>query len=216
VLTVNGDFENMEELAIGEFEKLPKERESTLFEKRVRQFFALNKGLTLSEQILDIGKKDDGSPLRHKFDMVSEDGTIVGECKSYKWTKSGNYPSGKISTANEALFYLSRVNAKEKFLVLKDDVSRRGKSLPEVYVSRSSGLMDDVEIYKYIYHSDGEKDELVKIRSKGKVWYHKLVAEDLLDFSKKKTGKTRLAKIDEEISSYLERLIEAFKAIKAE
>lgn len=106
---------------------------------------------------------------------------------------------------------MSRVNAEEKFLVLKEHVSLRGKSLPEVYVSRSSGLMDDVEVYKYIYSSNLEKDELVKIRSKGKVWYHKLAAEDLLDFSRKETGTTTLAEIDEEIRSRLQKVIEAFK-----
>jgi len=159
---------------------------------------------------LEIGRNDDGTPLLHEFDLVSEDGTIVGECKSYKWTKSGYYPQGKISTANEALFYLSRVNAEEKFLILKEDVSSKGKSLPEVYISRSSGLMDDVEVYKYIYGSNVENDKLAKIRSKGKVWYHKLVARDFLDFSKKEKGTTRLTKIDEEMRSHLQRIIKAF------
>jgi len=201
----------MDEISVDEFERLPTERESTLFEKRVRRFFALKKGWKLSKQRLEIGRNDDGTPLIHEFDLVSEDRSIVGECKSYKWTKSGNYPQAKISTANEALFYLSRVNAREKFLVLKEDVSSRGKSLPEVYVGRSSGLMDDVEVYKYICGSDFEKDKLIKIRSKGKVWYHKLVAEDLLDFSKRETGSSRIAEIDEEIRSLLKRMIETFK-----
>lgn len=193
-----------------EFEKLAMEPESKIFERRVRNFFALKKGWKLSKQALEIGRKDDGAPVMHEFDMVSEDGTIVGECKYYRWTKAGNYPSGKISTANEALFFLSRVNAREKILVLKEDMSLTGKSLPEVYANRSSGLMDDVTIYKYIYGSNLEKDELIQIRSKGKVLYHKLVAEDLLDFTKSRTGATRLAKIDQEIRSHLQRLIEAF------
>ena len=201
----------MNEIPPAEFEKLPTERESTLFEKRVRKFFELKKGWKLSKQSLEIGRNDNGSALMHEFDLVSEDGTIVGECKSYKWTKSGNYPQGKISTANEALLYLSRVNAKQKFLALKEDVSLRGKSLPEVYVNRSNGLMDDVEVYKYICGSVFEKDELISIRSKGKVWYHKLVAKDLLDFSKKETSTTKLAQIDEEIRSHIQRLIEAFQ-----
>jgi len=206
------DGENMSKMSKDEFEKLPKEQESILFEKRVRKYFALKKGWTLSKQVLEIGRKDDGTPLMHEFDLVSEDRTFVGECKSYKWTKSGHYPQGKISTANEALFYLSRVNAAKKFLIFREHISSKGHSLPEVYVRRSNGLMDDVEVYKYLFSSDVEKDELVKIRSRGKVWYHKLVAEDLLDFSKKKTGPTRLAKIDQEISSHLERLNEASKA----
>lgn len=206
---MNGD--NMSEISPNEFEKLPREQECILFEKRVRRFFELKNGWKLSKEALEIGRKDDGTPLMHEFDLVSEDGAIVGECKSYKWTEGGNYPQGKISTANEALFFLSRANAEEKFLVLEEDVSLRGKSLPEVYASRSSGLMDDVEVYKYICGSEFERDELVRIRSKGKVWYHKLVSEDLLDFSRKEKGITRLAEIDEEIRSHLQRLIEAFK-----
>jgi len=67
-----------------EFMKLSTERESTLFEKRVRKFFELKKGWKLSEQSLEIGKNDDGTPLMHEFDLVSDDGAIVGECKSYK------------------------------------------------------------------------------------------------------------------------------------
>lgn len=187
------------------------EMNNVLFEKRVRAFFDLKKGWKLSKRSLEIGRRDSGTPLIHEFDLVSEDGSVVGECKCYKWTKSGNYPQGKISTANEALFYLSRVNAKEKFLVLNEDVSLEGKSLPDVYVRRSSGLMDDIKVYKYVCGSNLEQDRLIKIREKGKVWYHKLVADDLLDFSKKEAYKTRCSEIDEEIQLKLKRLVEAFK-----
>jgi len=115
------------------------------------------------------------------------------------------------SMHHEALFYLSRVNAKEKFIVLNEAISLNGKSLPDVYVSRSSGLMDDVEVYKYVCGFDIEKDSLIKVRGKGKVWYHKLVVDDLLDFSKKERYKTRYSEIDDEIQLRLQRLVEAFK-----
>jgi len=187
------------------------EMNSVLFEKRVRAFLDLKKGWKLSKRSLEIGRRDSGTPLIHEFDLVSEDVSVVGECKCYKWTVSGNYPQGKISTANEALFYLSRVNAKEKFLVLNEDISLEGKSLPDVYVRRSSGLMDDIKVYKYVCGSNLEQDRLIKIREKGKVWYHKLVADDLLDFSKKEAYKTRCSEIDEEIQLKLKRLVEAFK-----
>lgn len=74
----------MNNISPEEFKKLPRERESTLFEKRVRKFLRLKKCWKLSKQLLEIGRKDDGTPLIHEFDLVSEDGTIVGECKSYK------------------------------------------------------------------------------------------------------------------------------------
>jgi hypothetical protein len=177
----------------------------------VRQYFETKKGWKLSRQSLEIGRRDNGTLLRHEFDLVSENETIVGECKCYKWTQGDFYPSGKISTANEALFYLSRVNAKEKFLVLKEDLSLCGESLPEVYVRRSNGLMDDVEVYKHVCGSDFEKDELIKIRQKGKVWYHRLVAEDFLNFSLKYLSVGRMTEIDHEIQARLQRYIAAFK-----
>ena len=201
----------MDEISVDEFRKLPSESESTTFEKKVIEFFELKQGWKLSKRSLEIGRRDNGKPLMHEFDLVSEDGTIVGECKCYKWTGSSFYPSGKISTANEALFFLSRVNAKEKFLVLKEDLSLSGESLPDVYVRRSNGLMDDVEIYKYVSCSNAEKDELVRIRRKGKVWYHRLIAEDFLNFSIERVSVGRMTEIDQEIQARLQRFVEAFR-----
>jgi hypothetical protein len=139
------------EISPEEFKKLPYESESAKLERKVKEFLEKTRGLKLHKARLEIGLGDNGAIQMHEFDLVSEDKTVVGECKCYKWTENGNYPSGKISTANEALFYLSRVNAKEKFLVLAEDLSLKHESLPDVYVRRSSGLMDDVEVYKYVY-----------------------------------------------------------------
>ena len=86
-----------DEASIEEFNKMHKEREYAIFEKRIREFHRLKKGWKLSKQKLRIGMNDNGTPLMHEFDLVSEDRTIVGECKSYKWTKTGYYPSAKIS-----------------------------------------------------------------------------------------------------------------------
>jgi hypothetical protein len=199
------------EISPEEFRKLPYESESIKFERKVREFFEKTRGLKLHSARLKIGRGDNGAIQRHEFDLVSEDKTIVGECKCYKWTKGNFYPSGKISTANEALFYLSRVNAKEKFLVLAEDLSLKHESLPDVYVRRSSGLMDDVEVYKYVYGASPEKDTLVKIRQKGKVWYHKLVAEDFLNFSLKYESIGRMADIDKEIKKRLDEFIEILR-----
>jgi hypothetical protein len=49
-----------------------------------------------------------GDPARpHGFDLVSSDLLVIGECKSYSWTESGNVPSAKMGFVNEATFYLS-------------------------------------------------------------------------------------------------------------
>ena len=41
--------------------------------------------MNFSEKSINIGNP----PKLHKFDAVSEDGSIVAECKSYTWTESG-------------------------------------------------------------------------------------------------------------------------------
>ena len=41
-------------------------------------------------------------PKDHKFDLVSEDEEIIGECKNYSWTETGNIPSAKMEFTNEA------------------------------------------------------------------------------------------------------------------
>ena len=119
-----------------EFRKLPTETESETFERKVKAALEASKGWKLSRKSLQIGQRDNGTSMMHEFDLVSDDGNIVGECKCYKWTEGRFYPSGKISMANETLFFLSRVNAKEKFLVLKEHIATNGQSLPDVYVRR--------------------------------------------------------------------------------
>ena len=81
-----------------------------MFEDRVSDFLRNTFGQKFYERSLQIGPNK-----YHNFDLVSEDGNIVVECKSYTWTESGNFPSAKISTAVEAIFYLSRIRAKRKY-----------------------------------------------------------------------------------------------------
>ena len=103
--------------------------------------------------------------------MVSEDGDIVVECKSYTWTKSGNFPSAKISTAVEAIFYLSRIRPKKKIFVFQDDFNNRGESLVDTFVKRYDGVLDDIEVWAY---NVGEKDYVRIVRKPKDNWYEKL------------------------------------------
>jgi hypothetical protein len=57
----------------------------------------------------------------HEFDAISVDNRIVAGIKSSSGkTSGGRIPSGKISSAFEELYYLSRVDAEQKILVLTD------------------------------------------------------------------------------------------------
>jgi len=58
----------------------------------------------------------------YRFDLVSPDGSIVGEIKTYAYNlPSGSRPSGKIAHASEAcLFLMHAEGAKRRLLVLTD------------------------------------------------------------------------------------------------
>lgn len=59
---------------------------------------------------------------KYRFDLVSSDGEIVGEIKSYKYElPSGGRPSAKIAHASEAcLFLMHAKNAKRRLLVFSE------------------------------------------------------------------------------------------------
>jgi len=67
-----------------------------------------------------------GKPVKeHKFDLVSEDNSIVIECKCYTWTDGNNVPSTKLSTLNVAALYLINLQKiTHKIIAMKKDVRR--------------------------------------------------------------------------------------------
>lgn len=133
-------------------------------EDRVESSFSEKLDRDLSETKCQVGPEQ-----YHKFDLVSEVGDVVIECKSYTWTDGENFPQAKVSTANEALFFLSRVKAERKILVMQDDLNSAGRSLVDAYVERYDGLMDDTEVWRYIPQSDGE-DITDQIRDSGPIY----------------------------------------------
>ena len=83
------------------------------------------------EKVVPVGNP----PKEHRFDVVSEDESIIIECKCYTWTNGGNVPSAKMSTLNEAVLYLRSINYNaRKILAMKKDVRlRTGESLAEYF-----------------------------------------------------------------------------------
>lgn len=140
-----------------------------VFEDRVSSYLSSRFEQKFYKQSLQIGPDK-----YHKFDLVSEDGDIVVECKSYTWTKSGNFPSAKISTAVEAIFYLSRIRPKKKIFVFQDDLNNRGESLVDTFVKRYDGVLDDIEVWAYNVGESIEKDYVRIVRKPKDNWYEKL------------------------------------------
>jgi len=113
------------------------------FEKRTRSFFESELGVALLEQM----------PLRlstgdiHKFDLTSSDERIAIECKSHTWTKSGNYPSAKVTDVQRSIELLHKSSADRKILAFQDDIAPKG-SLVEVFVRRNRPLLDGIEVWR--------------------------------------------------------------------
>ena len=139
------------------------------FEYRVSEYLQNKFGQRFYEQNMQIGPDK-----YHNFDLVSEDRAIVVECKSYTWTESGNFPSAKISTAVEAIFYLSRIKAKRKILVFQDNFNSRGESLVDMFVRRYNGVLDDIEVWAYHAEESPEKDLVRIVRTSKDNWYEKI------------------------------------------
>ena len=114
----------------------------------------------VEEKAIDIGFP----PKPHKFDIVSEDGLIVIECKCYTWTESGNVPSAKMSTLDEAILYMNNIPyTAQKIIILKQDFHPRNKiSLAEYFADKKGHLMRDVSIWELT-----DNGELRVIRDKG-------------------------------------------------
>ncbi|WP_368293738.1 hypothetical protein [Dehalobacter sp. TBBPA1] len=135
------------------------------FEKRVKVYLEKTFSQDFKEKALVVGVNKE-----HKFDLVSSDNLIIAECKSYTWTKGSNMPSGKVSTALEAVFYLSRIVADKKILVFQDSIKHSGESLVDMFLKNNGGLLDDVEIWTF--KVDEHMRDIVEIkRTCGETWY---------------------------------------------
>ena len=123
------------------------------FEKRAKSFFESELRVKLLDQMplpLSTGEN-------HKFDLTSSDERIAIECKSHTWTKSGNYPSAKVSDAQRTIELLRKCRAKRKIIVFQDDLGHRG-SLVEVFVRRNRLLLAGIEVWRLL---DGRFEKFV-------------------------------------------------------
>lgn len=117
------------------------------FEKRVREATSKRFGIIFEKRSIKIGNP----PKEHKFDLVSEDGKYIIECKCYSWTEAGNIPAAKMAILNEAVFYLSHLHKnKQRFLIMKKHFSKeKQETLAEYYFRINRHLLDGVKIFEF-------------------------------------------------------------------
>jgi hypothetical protein len=93
-----------------------------------------------------------GSPEKnHFFDIVNKESKIVIECKRYTWTETGNVPSAKIRTLNEAVFFMSLLKGSyTKYIVMfKANHPKKKESLAEYYFKTYHHLLGDIILAEY-------------------------------------------------------------------
>ncbi len=108
-----------------------------LKEEKIRKYLGRKIALLPDEESMTLRN----SSKTHKFDIVSRDReTLVGEVKSYKFdnetTGKAGYTTTRKARLLEACFYLERVQAKRRVLILTD------KRLYEQFTDDTHGLLD--------------------------------------------------------------------------
>ena len=131
------------------------------FQFRVKRIAEQKFGqLFVAEKAVRIGLP----PKEHKFDLVSEDNTIIIECKCYSWTSSGNVPSAKMATLDEAILYMRSVPYyAHKIIVMSRELrSQNGESLANYFVEKHGHLLADIAVWEI-----NKQDRVREVRDYG-------------------------------------------------
>ncbi|MBN9145697.1 MULTISPECIES: hypothetical protein [unclassified Novosphingobium] len=87
----------------------------------------------------------------HRFDLGGASPPILVECKSYNWTETGNSPSAKLRSLNEAMLYfmLAPTHYRKLLVMQTSKHSNRQESLGAYYVRTQGHLIPpDVEVWE--------------------------------------------------------------------
>ena len=130
-----------EEISLEDFYKLGEIKGWEEKEEKVRKVLSKRFNAAFKRRKLLIGYKSNGTPKEHEFDLVSLDGEIVGEIKTFTPLKGGGRPSGKIDTTFQACYLLEKVKARRKLLVLTH------KEFYKIFKKESDGIVSkEIEI----------------------------------------------------------------------
>lgn len=95
-------------------------------------------GKSFEEREVSLKLKTGG---RHRFDIVSQDHTIVGGIKATSLREDGGVGAGAIKSIFTELYFLSIVEAKKKILILTN------KGFYDLFKRRSAGkILPDTEV----------------------------------------------------------------------
>lgn len=82
----------------------------------------------------------EGVPKR--FDLVSEDGSIIGDAKYYSMVRGEAIPPAKFSIISEHVWLLEKCRARHRFLAFGNQ-----RQVPVEWLSRYGGLLQGIDFY---------------------------------------------------------------------
>jgi hypothetical protein len=112
------------------------------FEEVARDYFLRIEGLKLQKNFpVEVGANI--TKKCRRFDLGSEEPPILVECKSHRWTETGNMPSAKVTVWNESMFYfhIAPSRYRKVLFVLRDVHTRKTESLAEYYIRNCAHLI---------------------------------------------------------------------------
>ena len=129
------------------------------FQEKVKRWLEANERLRfeLERPILI------GCPAKlHKFDIADKSESMVIECKSYTYTSTGNIPSAKLTTLNEAIFYFSFLPTEtKKILIMAYAIHpKRKETLAEYYIRIYGHLLGNVKVWEF--NPDNNEMRMIK------------------------------------------------------
>lgn len=107
---------------------------------RVRRRMEEQEGIPLPEGRAPLGRKADGTQRLHRFDLLAENRSLIGEIRTYTLGEKGSRPAGKFAHCYASCLFLFRSKARRKVLILTDHAfwSR--------FRRESDGLVEGIEI----------------------------------------------------------------------
>ncbi len=123
---------------------MPK-RDWRAFQLLAKRYFESEFGVALIAEVSV--RLDDGQV--HRFDLGSQEATILIECKCYTFTATGNEPAAKLNHAKTDAHLLRASHANRKIIIFDDDLHPKKGSLAHLFARRNSSWLADVEVWRH-------------------------------------------------------------------